>query len=51
MDGRRFLTPKEVAARYNGQITHLTLANWRSSGVIVNTVGAAQDGEINEPVQ
>lgn len=29
---RRFLTPAEVAARYNGNITVRTLANWRSLG-------------------
>jgi len=33
MEERKFLTPREVASRYNGQITHRTLANWRSSGV------------------
>jgi len=26
-----FLTPQEVAARYNGTISVRTLANWRSS--------------------
>jgi len=27
-----FLTPAEVASRYQGKITIRTLANWRSSG-------------------
>lgn len=27
---KEFLTPSEVAARYNGSITVRTLANWRS---------------------
>lgn len=30
---KRFLTPQEVAARYEGKITVRTLANWRSAGV------------------
>lgn len=33
MEDRKFLTPHEVAARYNGQITARTLANWRSAGI------------------
>ncbi len=27
-----FLTPSEVSARYGGNITERTLANWRSQG-------------------
>jgi hypothetical protein len=33
MSEKRFLTPKEVAERYNNSITTRTLANWRSAGV------------------
>lgn len=29
---KKFLTPAEVADRYNNNITIRTLANWRSSG-------------------
>lgn len=29
---KRFLTPQEVSARYDGRITVRTLANWRSQG-------------------
>jgi len=28
-----FLTPGELAARYNGKVTIRTLANWRSAGI------------------
>lgn len=33
MTEKKFLTPHEVAQRYNGQITTRTLANWRSAGI------------------
>lgn len=33
MNGKEYLTPKEVADRYQGKISERTLANWRSSGV------------------
>lgn len=29
---KKFLTPHEVSARYDGRITVRTLANWRSQG-------------------
>jgi DNA-binding transcriptional MerR regulator len=31
--GKRFLTPAEVAERYENRVTVRTLANWRSAGV------------------
>lgn len=30
---KRYLTPSEVVARYEGKINVRTLANWRSQGV------------------
>lgn len=30
---KEFFTPAELAARYKGQITTRTLANWRSAGI------------------
>lgn len=32
MDGKKFLTPAELSARWGGRITVRTLANWRSQG-------------------
>lgn len=29
---KRYLTPKELVERYNGEISLRTLANWRSGG-------------------
>lgn len=31
-NGKRFLTPDEVVARWSGRVTARTLANWRSQG-------------------
>ncbi len=31
--GKRFLTPAELSARYEGRINPRTLANWRSAGL------------------
>jgi len=32
-EGKLFLSPQELAERYNGKVTVRTLANWRSSGI------------------
>ena len=33
MSEKRFMTPAEVSARYDGRVSVRTLANWRSQGV------------------
>lgn len=33
MPDKLFLTPHELAMRYNGKVTVRTLANWRSAGI------------------
>jgi DNA-binding transcriptional MerR regulator len=33
MSERKYLTPAEVAERYQGKVTVRTLANWRSTGI------------------
>jgi len=33
VNGKRYLTPKEVSARYGGTISVGTHANWRTAGI------------------
>lgn len=33
LNGKIYLTPRELVERYEGKISIRTLANWRSSGV------------------